>query len=166
MPYVVDPSNHPQILETVAYVLRTSLTEVGRGIGVSRRTLTRWKRNPRCMIPLHLQRLARLVHPTDPVLAAQIAAVDGKTLADLGLAAPLAGTAPTEASVAGAREVDPKQHLVDAIVCAAAEALDASPRAVRPALVAAFRRARETGLSLADVESRLEPSATSGSAEP
>ncbi|MDP9001553.1 MAG: hypothetical protein M3O46_15745, partial [Myxococcota bacterium] len=38
--------------------------------------------------------------------------------------------------------------LIDAVVCAAAEALDVSPRAVRPALLAAFARASELGLTL------------------
>jgi hypothetical protein len=42
--------------------------------------------------------------------------------------------------------------LTDAVVCAAAEALNVPPPAVRPALLAAFRRAREVGLRLEDVE--------------
>jgi hypothetical protein len=145
MQYAVDPSNHVLILHTAAHALHTTLTSVARGIGISRRTMTRWMGNRQCMSPVRLHDLARLVHPADPAVAAQIAAVGGTTLVALGLEAPAAAVP----------AVDPRRHLVDAIVCAAAEALDASPRAVRPALVAAIRRTRETGLTLADVESLL-----------
>jgi hypothetical protein len=44
---------------------------------------------------------------------------------------------------------------VDAVVCVAADALAATPATVRDALHAAFRRARELGLSLQDVEDAL-----------
>jgi hypothetical protein len=43
------------------------------------------------------------------------------------------------------------RHVADVIVCAAAEALDAPPSVVRPVLVAAFRRAKELGVSVDDV---------------
>jgi MoxR-like ATPase len=55
---------------------------------------------------------------------------------------------------------------VDAIVCAAAEALDASPRAVRGALLAAFACAREAGLPVETVEKALAPPATKRRAAP
>ena len=45
--------------------------------------------------------------------------------------------------------------LADAVVCAAAEALDTSPRLVRPALLAALRCAREAGLTVATLEAAL-----------
>jgi hypothetical protein len=41
---------------------------------------------------------------------------------------------------------------VDAVVCAAAEAMEAIPQAVRPALLAACTCARELGLTLDDLE--------------
>jgi hypothetical protein len=40
-------------------------------------------------------------------------------------------------------------------VCAAAEAIDVMPRTIRPALLAAFRRARRLGLDVATVEKAL-----------
>jgi hypothetical protein len=46
-------------------------------------------------------------------------------------------------------------HLVDTVVCAAAEALGVPPPAVRPALLAAFQRAREVGLTTEDVEQAI-----------
>jgi hypothetical protein len=44
------------------------------------------------------------------------------------------------------------------VVCAAAEAMERMPRDVRPALLAAFRRAREIGLSVDMVERVLQAS--------
>ena len=46
---------------------------------------------------------------------------------------------------------------MDAMLCAAAEASDASPKALRPVLHVAFKRARELGLSVEDVEAALAP---------
>jgi hypothetical protein len=47
-------------------------------------------------------------------------------------------------------------EIVDAVVCAAAEAMDLMPREVRPALLAAFARARRLGLGFEAIEKRLE----------
>jgi hypothetical protein len=47
--------------------------------------------------------------------------------------------------------------VVDAVVCAAADALSVAPETVRGALLAAFRRARELRLSIDDVEKALGP---------
>ena len=50
---------------------------------------------------------------------------------------------------------------VDAVVCAAAEAMQVVPQNVRPALLAAFACARELGLTLEDVERVLRAKASS-----
>jgi len=42
-------------------------------------------------------------------------------------------------------------HLIDAIVCAAADAADMIPRTMRPPLRAAFSRAAQLGLSIESV---------------
>jgi hypothetical protein len=47
--------------------------------------------------------------------------------------------------------------LVDSITCAAADAMSATPEAVRPALRAAFARARDLRLTTAEVASALAP---------
>jgi len=47
--------------------------------------------------------------------------------------------------------------LVDSVVCAAAEAMSLSPQAIRPAVLAAFARARDAGLSLDAVVDVLAP---------
>jgi hypothetical protein len=50
----------------------------------------------------------------------------------------------------------PRHLAVDAVVCVASEALGAMPNAVRGVLLAAFRRARELGLSCEEVEQALD----------
>ncbi len=47
-------------------------------------------------------------------------------------------------------------HMIDAIVCSAADAANLLPRAVRPALRAAFARARELGISVEAAERGLD----------
>ena len=50
----------------------------------------------------------------------------------------------------------PRHLAVDAVVCVASEAFGVIPSAVRATLLAAFRRARELGLSCEEVEQALE----------
>ena len=49
--------------------------------------------------------------------------------------------------------------LAHGVVCVAAEAMDLSPRALRPALFAAFKHARELGLTMDAMETALAPPA-------
>jgi hypothetical protein len=135
--------------------LSTSQQGVGRVMGLSRRTIVRWVRHGQ---PTFTQgqaaSLARAVHPHDPALAERIAAAGWTSLAALGIVTPNAKRAD---AVARAR--------FDAVVCAAAEVLDASPRAVRPALLAAVRRAADVGLTLTDLEAGLAPPESPPAAE-
>jgi transcriptional regulator with XRE-family HTH domain len=123
--------------------------EVGRVIGVSRRTISRWLSSPVSggLLPNQVEALARAVHPADPKLAARIAAHGNATLESLGIVPAPAPNAPSEEEIA-------RSH-VDAVVCAAADALDAPPSAVRPVLRAAFARMRELGVSLETAEKTL-----------
>jgi hypothetical protein len=52
--------------------------------------------------------------------------------------------------------------LADAIVCAAADAMRAVPDTVRAGLLAAFRRAKDLRMSVADVEKALAASVERG----
>jgi hypothetical protein len=45
--------------------------------------------------------------------------------------------------------------VIEAVVCAAADAMDESPRRVRPALLAALQRARRMGLTVEAMERAL-----------
>jgi hypothetical protein len=49
----------------------------------------------------------------------------------------------------------PRHLVADAVVCAGADAVDTTPGAVRAILLAAFRRARELGLGVEEVEKAL-----------
>jgi hypothetical protein len=130
--------------------------------GVTRRTVWRYQGARSSPQPHHLHSLAGHIFPIDKALAEQLAAAGGTTLETLGLVAP----APAPAKVAPAAPLPPAptpidpmsaRLLVDAVVCAAAEALDVSPRSVRGALHAAFARAKETGLSIDAIEAALAP---------
>ncbi len=97
-------------------------------------------------------KMAAMVYPKDPDLAAQLAQSVGQSLVSLGIVAP--APAPAHA-IAAAPPPPPIEDIVDSIVCAAADAMNALPRDVRPALLAAFTRARRLGLGMETVEKAL-----------
>ena len=138
------------MLVNAGFALGLSQGALGHRLGVSRRTMSRWVHGT-TLSAHHAAQLATLVHPADPTLAARVAALHGETLESLGLEKPPAPPPPPPAPP------EPPAHMVDVVVCAAAEALDVSPRAVRGALLAAFRRAREAGLTIEQVERLLTP---------
>ena len=113
-------------------------------LGSSIRNVSRWVNGDAHPSREHMIRLARLVHARDPALATQVAAAAGRTLESLGIVPP---APPPRASAT---------ELVERVIYAAAEAADLSPRAVRPALVAAFRRAHQTRLTLEEALAALE----------
>jgi hypothetical protein len=135
------PTERP-ILVDAGHVLGLGQEGVGKIMGVSGRTIQRWGSGSGLrLIRPHAESLARAVYPKDAELAAHIAAAAGTTLQELGIASvppgPRAG------------------HLVDSLVCAAAEAMDVLPRLVRPGLLAAFARALEMGLTVEMVHAAL-----------
>jgi hypothetical protein len=130
-------------------VLNLNQRTLGELLGLSRRTIQRWDAQQTAPAPSDIGRLAIAVHPRDPKLAAQLAAEAGTTLDALGLIAPSPPPPPLPPPPPA------PAHLTDVVVCAAAEALSVPPQTVRPPLLAAFRRARELGLSVDDVERTL-----------
>ncbi len=130
------------LLVEVGHTLSLTQRGVAELIGVTARTLQRRQLGPASQLtPSESATLARAVYPKNPELAARIAAAKGLTVERLGIAKP--APAPTGA------------HLVDSLVCAAAEAMDLLPRVARPGLLAAFTRAREMGLSVETVADAL-----------
>jgi hypothetical protein len=116
-------------------------------LGTSRRTIVRWGSDDATPTKSQLEELARIVFPADAELAAQVARAAGSTLEGLRLgddAAPRALTLGT-------------QHMADLIVCAGAEALDVSPRAMRPAAAAMIARMRELGITVDAAHAVLTP---------
>ena len=152
----IDERNHAMLVHLVGGKMQMTQGELAKYLGVSRRTVNRWGSRGVGLAPFQAHDLARLVHPRDPALAARLAAAGGATLESLGL----------EKKVPPPPPPDPPRHLVDVVVCAAAETLDISPRQVRAALLAAFRRAREAGLTVEHVEKALLPEAAPAGAKP
>jgi transcriptional regulator with XRE-family HTH domain len=132
------------LLTDAMFALSMTQAEFGEALGASHRTASRWFAGQSHPGTHSFHELARRLLPIDPGLAAEAAAFTGDTLADLGLAKPPPAHTPGD--------------LIDIVVCAAAERADTSPRALRPLLHAAFKRARELGLSVAEAEAALAPS--------
>jgi len=148
------------LLALAMNVLGESQEGLGKLLGVSRRTVSRWMGRGSASLSLaDCSTLARAVHPHDPGLAARIVATRGATLEDAGIVSPRPAAPPSPPP-----PPTPPPYLVDVVVCAAAEALDASPRVVRPALLAAFRSARTVGLDMAAIEKALSAPADAKSA--
>jgi hypothetical protein len=145
MPSIMDV-HRGALLAEACQSLGVTQEELGKLLGLSRRTIVRWQGSSGYP-PWYAADVARAVHPRDPDLAARIAAREGSSLELMGIVTPRPPPPPPE----------PPAHMVDLVVCAAAEALDVSPRTVRPALAAAFRRARQAGLTLEQVERMLAP---------
>jgi hypothetical protein len=144
------PSSFPEMLARIQKALHVNQRELAAVLGCSARTVSRYYGGGGSFTPTTYAKLAKACHPNDPVLAAHLAQQAGVTLEALGIgvtpAAPVIVVAPAT------------PHLADSIVCAAADALDASPRTIRPALVAALERMKALGMSAADALDALRPS--------
>jgi hypothetical protein len=139
------------LLALAMTALGESQQGLGDILGLSRRTISRWAGGRASLGDARCITLARAVYPRDAHLAARIVATRGATLEDVGIVSPAAPAPPPPAPP----PPPPPAYLVEVVVCAAAEALDASPRVVRPALLAAIRTARAVGLGLEAMEKAL-----------
>ncbi|MHB1846476.1 MAG: hypothetical protein ACYCWW_16765, partial [Deltaproteobacteria bacterium] len=127
------------LLYEASRLLSLSNAELGQLCGCSARTVQRWYAGQGAPAPFQLQPVACAVHPQAPELARRLAAAAGVTLAALGLG-PKAAPPPAPLPLA---------QQADAAVYAAADAIDLPPKAVRPAVIAAFTRALALGADLA-----------------
>lgn len=135
------PNDNIVYFELARQALGTTQEGLGKMMGVSRRTAQRWGTSG---IPGYaLADLARLALPHNRALALKIAAAAGVTLEATRIEPPPPPPAPLPDSV------------VDAVVCAAAEAMEMMPKEIRPGLHAAFARAKEIGLSVDAIERAL-----------
>jgi hypothetical protein len=161
-----DPARMGALVQRTGVTLGMFHGELADHLGVSRRTVSRWAHDGAHLTHDQVAKLAELAYEHDPSLAAEIAAAVGETLVTLGvevIAVPEAPPPPSPSlpAVAAAPRVA-LQNLVDAVVCAAAEALDVSPRVVRPGLLAAIRCAREVGLTVEEMEAALSAARPGG----
>ncbi len=124
------------------FALGMTQKDLGEFLGSSLRTAQRWAVGRSHPSVEQLKRLAIAVYPRDASLAAEIAAAASETTESLGLTA---SAAPSELVTLR----------VQAVILAAAEALDISPRLARKALRAAFERAHDANLAVGDVREVL-----------
>ena len=139
----------PNLFHRARATLLLSQLALAEALGASRRTGQRWDAAQAYPNYGQLETLARLVHPKDPGFAAEIANGLGTTLVELGLEP--APSPPVQAPSAQLPRTSSEQrrgHIVDSVVCAAAEAMNVLPGAIRPALLAAFTRASDLGLDI------------------
>ncbi len=139
---------HLQLVLEAQRVLALSQEQLANHFGSSKRTMQRLTAGKSMVYPQYLTTLAGHVHPRDPALAAELAAAAGKTLQGLGIVKAQPPAPPPPPPM-------PRHLAADAVVCVAAEGMNVSPVAVRGALLAAFRRARELGLSCEEMERAL-----------
>jgi DNA-binding transcriptional regulator YiaG len=148
----------PALLGDARRVLGLNQAQLADLLGTSKRTVQRWETKRADASSQNLATLAAHVHPHDAETAAELAAALGQTLEGLGLVAPPAPppppAAPPPARPPGPRPM-PRELTVDAVVCVASDAMGIMPAAVRGGLLAAFRRARQLGLSCEEVEQAL-----------
>jgi DNA-binding XRE family transcriptional regulator len=152
----------PALLGDARRALSLNQAELADLLGSSKRTVQRWETKRGHPSSQELANLAAHVHPHDAETAADLAAAIGQTLESLGIVAPPAPPPPPPAPLPPPPPPPPpgpppmpRDLAVDAVVCVASEALGAMPAAVRAGLLAAFRRARQLGLSCAEVEQAL-----------
>jgi transcriptional regulator with XRE-family HTH domain len=123
--------------------LRLTQQEFGDIVGCTKRTVQRWEERGATLIPSQVEALAHALYPIQADLAAQVAAAVDTTLDRLGIA-PSGAASPMAMC-------DP----IDSVVRAAADVMGVTPDTIRPAIAAAFVRAREVGLDVQAVAEKL-----------
>ena len=148
-----------ELIQRILQATRMTQRELGELLGYDRRTIVRWVARGTTLLPSHCEKLATACHPHDRALAGILAERAGKTLVDLGLEKPAArvpAPAPqAPAAPARARAQPSARHMVDSVVCSAAEAMQMTPQAARPGLLAAFERASALGMTVEEVLAAL-----------
>ena len=137
--------------------LGLSQRKYGELLGIAERTVQRWEDGGATVLLSTIATLAAAVYPKDPALAGRIATGFGTSLLQLGLEKP---PEPPVVVVPAPPPPPPLPPLptftlVDSIVCVAADAIGVMPRAIRPALAAAFQRALEVRLDVGAVAGSL-----------
>jgi hypothetical protein len=125
-----------------------SQSDLAKAFLLSRRTVARYEAGHTSgLVRHHMFILAKALYPVDRSLARRAAVAGGETLLGLGLEKP----EPPKPPPAPSAPPPPRAMLVDSVVYAAAEALDASPRSIRAAVLTAIERALVLGITLEDL---------------
>ncbi len=127
--------------------LQWTQKEMFERTGVSSRTLSRWRLEGKPPSAKTIAKLLRVVAPIDREAASWLAEASRVAMPNVASATP---ATPSSGAGGGAASTDTEAERlrVDSIVCVAADAMNLSPKAVRPALRAAFLRARDLGVSI------------------
>ncbi len=137
MPYVRTPG----LVRRLQTLLDMTQEELARVLRTSRRSIIRWKREEADGAPVERWiDVAHALYPHSRVAAEHVATTIGETLVSLGLEA--------------APPVPPRTP-ADLVVLTGAEAADASPHAIRRALLAALDHAAAIGMSRDDLRAAL-----------
>jgi hypothetical protein len=127
------------ILIDAQRALSMTLREFGYAVGSSHRSAVRWASRQATPAEHHLRSLARLLHPVDRILAAEVADFIDESLVSLEIEAPPEPPAPAPPAPAPSPRVG-AEDLVDVLVLAAVENTGAAPAAMRALLHAVFKR--------------------------
>jgi DNA-binding XRE family transcriptional regulator len=138
------PRPIPLLLVLARERLSLNQQELAALAGSSLRTVQRWENNRSEPSPWNYHRVADALRELDPELAAEIDEL--APAPEPPPPPPLPPPPPIADAI-----------LVDAVVCAAAEAMSMIPQAVRPAILAAFTRARDARLTTEAVVAVLAP---------
>jgi transcriptional regulator with XRE-family HTH domain len=133
--------------------LGMSQESLGDKVIASRKTVGRWESGRSQPSQDKLAQIVAMLLPVDAALATELASSAGESIDSLGAA--LSKLDENVSPRLGTRV----ELLIDAIVCAGADASDVSPKAIRPALLAAFQRAKLAGLGVDAVVAGLSPKA-------
>jgi DNA-binding XRE family transcriptional regulator len=164
------PRPTPLLLVLAREALGLNQQKLADLAGSSLRTVQRWENGRAKPSSWHIHPLADAVRTADPQLAAELDELAPRPAPPVPLVvvsasptlpppppSPLPSPAPAPAPVSAPIADD---ILVDAVVCAAAEAMAMTPQAVRPAIHAAFARARDARLTIEAVLAVLAASIT------
>ncbi|HEY6459632.1 MAG TPA: hypothetical protein VIY73_05750 [Polyangiaceae bacterium] len=166
MPPAPPTMTFQQLMVALIETLHVNSVGLAQVLGVSPRTITRYWKRGGSLAPSTAAELARHVHPLNRALAVELAAHSGRTLVELGIEAPPAPPAPPPATPPAPRAPAVlHRHVVDAVVAVAAEAMQATPQAVRGAVMAAFERAVALGMTAEEVLAAMAPAAPSAPAK-
>jgi DNA-binding XRE family transcriptional regulator len=158
MAIILDRTVLPDIIEAQKR-LGLNQEALGRLVGVSRKTVSRWFGGGSDPSPQAALTLIRVLNPAHRDVAARLAKHLSTTLDALGLPAPAPPPKPAPLPQPPAspppRPFPPAHLVVESVVCAAADAQGLAPSAVRPLVQAAFARARGLGVTVAEVDDAL-----------
>jgi hypothetical protein len=146
------------LITLAANALGESQTSLGDKLGKARKTIGKWMAGRSRPLGSEVAEIARRVVPLDVALARELVESHNASAHGPEWRIDVYTVLPKEPGKIAA-------HLADAVVCAACDAANATPATMRPAVVAALRRAIELGLDPARLADALEPGAPKGRAK-